>query len=204
MKFILGTKQNMVQVWNEDGKCFPATVLDAGPVVVTQIKNEDKDGYAAVQVAFGEKNARNINKALKGHIKELGNFRYIKEFRMDSDEAGKLNVGDSIEPSSFEEGDVVTISGVSKGKGFQGVVKRHNFAGGRRSHGQKHSEREPGSIGATGPQRVFKGVRMAGRMGSDRITVKNLKVLGVDKENNKILISGAIPGKRGTLIEIRG
>ena len=204
MKFILGTKQNMVQVWNEEGECFPATVLDAGHVVVTQIKSEDKDGYVAVQVAFGEKNARNINKALKGHFKDLGDFKYVKEFRMDSEEAGKLKIGDKIEISSFEEGDTVTISGVSKGKGFQGVVKRHGFAGGRRSHGQKHSEREPGSIGATGPQRVFKGVRMAGRMGSDRVTVKNLKVLGVDKENNKILISGAIPGKRGTLIEIRG
>ncbi len=204
MKFILGTKQNMVQVWNEEGKCFPATVLSAGPAFVTQIKNAEKDGYASVQVGFGEKNARNINKALKGHFKDLGNFRYIKEFRMDEEEAGKLKVGDTIELSSFEEGDVVQISGVSKGKGFQGVVKRHGFHGGPRSHGQKHSERECGSIGATGPQRVFKGVRMAGRMGSDRVTVKNLKVLGVDKENNKILISGAIPGKRGTLIEIRG
>jgi len=128
MKFILGTKQNMVQVWNEEGGCFPATVLDAGHVVVTQIKSEDKDGYVAVQVAFGEKNARNINKALKGHFKDLGNFKYIKEFRMDSEEAGKLKIGDKIEISSFEEGDTVTISGVSKGKGFQGVVKRHGFA----------------------------------------------------------------------------
>jgi len=204
MKFILGTKQNMVQVWNEEGKCFPATVLSAGPVIVTQIKNGEKDGYTSVQVGFGEKNIRNINKALKGHFKDLGNFRYVKEFRMEEEEAGKLKVGDTIELSSFEEGDVVQISGVSKGKGFQGVVKRHGFHGGPRSHGQKHSEREPGSIGATGPQRVFKGVRMAGRMGSDRVTVKNLKVIGIDKENNKILISGAIPGKRGTLIEIRG
>ncbi len=194
----------MVQVWNEEGKCFPATVLSAGPVVVTQIKNSEKDGYVSVQVGFGEKNVRNINKALKGHFKDLGNFRYVKEFRMDEEEAGKLKVGDIIEISSFEEGDIVQISGVSKGKGFQGVVKRHGFHGGPRSHGQKHSEREPGSIGATGPQRVFKGVRMAGRMGSDRVTVKNLKVIGIDKENNKILISGAIPGKRGTLIEIRG
>lgn len=204
MKFILGIKQNMVQIWNEEGKCFPATLLAAGPVVVTQIKTEDKDGYTAVQVGFGEKNPRNINKAIKGHVKDLGNFRYLKEFRMSAEDAGKLKVGDSIELSSFEEGDIVQVSGVSKGKGFQGVVKRHGFHGGPRSHGQKHSEREPGSIGATGPQRVFKGVRMAGRMGSDRVTVKNLKVLGIDKENNSMLVLGAIPGKRGTLIEIVG
>lgn len=204
MKFILGTKQNMVQVWNEEGKCFPATILNADPNTVTQVKNTDKDGYVAVQVGFGEKKERNINKALKGHFKDLGNFRYVKEFRVEEDEASSLNAGDKIEISSFEEGDTVQISGVSKGKGFQGVVKRHGFHGGPRSHGQKHSEREPGSIGSTGPQRVFKGVRMAGRMGSDRVTVKNLTILGVDKENNKILVSGAVPGKRGTLIEIRG
>lgn len=201
MKFILGTKQNMVQVWDEDGKCFPATILTAGPVTVTQLKNEEKDGYSAVQVGFASKNAKKINKALKGHLKNLGNFRYINEFRTDGKE---FKVGDTIDASLFEEGDIVQVSGVSKGKGFQGVVKRHGFHGGPRSHGQKHSEREPGSIGATGPQRVFKGVRMAGRMGSDRITVKNLKILQVDKENNTILISGAVPGKRGTLLEIRG
>ena len=115
-----------------------------------------------------------------------------------------MKLGDVINADTFEEGDKIQVTGTSKGKGFQGVVKRHGFHGGPRSHGQKHSEREPGSIGATGPQRVFKGVRMAGRMGSDRITVKNLKIVGVDKENNKILISGAVPGKRGTLLEIIG
>ena len=191
----------MVQVWNEEGKCFPATLLVAGPVTVTQLKSNEKDGYSAVQVGFGEKNAKKINKALKGHLKDLGNFRYINEFRTDDKE---FNVGDTIDVSLFEEGDIVQVSGISKGKGFQGVVKRHGFHGGPRSHGQKHSEREPGSIGATGPQRVFKGVRMAGRMGGDRVTVKNLKVLQVDKENNTLLISGAVPGKKGTLLEIRG
>jgi len=204
MKFILGTKQNMMQVWNEDGKCFPATLLVAGPVTVTQLKSNEKDGYGAVQVGFGQKNEKKINKALKGHLKDLGNFRYINEFSAKGEQALEYNVGDIIDVSLFEEGDTVQVSGVSKGKGFQGVVKRHGFHGGPRSHGQKHSEREPGSIGATGPQRVFKGVRMAGRMGSDRVTVKNLKVLQVDKENNTLLISGAVPGKRGTLLEIRG
>lgn len=202
MKFILGTKQNMMQVWNEAGKCFPVTVVNAGASVVTQIKSEEKDGYNSVQVGFGEKNEKKINKAMKGHFKDLGSFRFVKEFRLKG--SNDLKVGDKVEVSSFEEGDVVQVSGVSKGKGFQGVVKRHGFHGGPRSHGQKHSEREPGSIGATGPQRVFKGVRMGGRMGSDRITVKNLKIVAVDKENNKILISGAVPGKRGTLLEIIG
>ncbi len=202
MKFILGTKQNMIQVWNEDGKCFPATIINAGPSVVIAVKDEKKDGYIAIQVGFGEKNEKKINKPLKGHFKELGNFRYVKEFKLK--DSNEMKVGDKVDVSSFEQGDVIQVSGISKGKGFQGVVKRHGFHGGPRSHGQKHSEREPGSIGATGPQRVFKGVRMGGRMGSDRVTVKNLKVVGVDKENNKILISGAVPGKRGTLLEIIG
>lgn len=192
----------MMQIWNEDGECIPVTVVSAGPSVVTQVKNKEKDGYDALQIGFGEKNEKNINRALKGHFKDLGNFRFVKEFRVNGDI--DLRVGDKIDISSFAEGDLVQVSGVSKGKGFQGVVKRHGFHGGPRSHGQKHSEREPGSIGATGPQRVFKGVRMAGRMGSDRVTVKNLKIVGIDKENNKILISGAVPGKRGTLLEIIG
>ncbi|GMQ95054.1 MAG: 50S ribosomal protein L3 [Patescibacteria group bacterium] len=203
MKFILGTKQNMTQFFTEDGKCLPATVLSAGPVTVIQIKDEEKDGYKAVQVGFGEKNARNVSKSVAGHLKDLGKFRTLKEFSTKDEPASQYSVGDIIDASVFEEGDVVQVSGVTKGKGFQGVVKRHGFHGGPRSHGQKHSEREPGSIGATGPQRVFKGVRMGGRMGSDRVTVKNLKVLKVDKENNTLLISGAVPGKRGTLLEIR-
>lgn len=201
--FILGTKQNMEQVWDEAGKCTPVTVLNADSVTVVQIKTVEKDGYIAIVVAFGERNERNINKSLKGKFKDTGNFRYLKEFIVSEEEAGKLKVGDKIETTSFSEGDIVQVSGVTKGKGFQGVVKRHGFHGGRRSHGQKHSEREPGSIGATGPQRVFKGVRMGGRMGSDRVTVKNLKVVGIDKENGQMMISGALPGKRGTLLEVR-
>jgi len=204
MKFILGTKQNMTQFFGEDGVVAPATLLLAGPVVVLQTKNKEKDTYSAVQVGYGKK--RNITKALAGHFGELGSFRHVKEFRLgegDSSE-GALNRGDVIDVSVFTPGDVITVSGVTKGKGFQGVVKRHGFHGGRRTHGQKHSEREPGSIGATGPQRVFKGTRMAGRMGGDRVTVKNLRVLAIDKEKNEMLISGALPGRRGTLLEIRG
>ena len=205
MKFILGVKQNMMQVWSDDGKAIPVTVVDAGPVVVTQVKTSDgNDGYDAVQVGYGNKKEGKLSKALKGHFKGLGNFRYVKEFRAKNGEKPAFSVGDAIDVSIFSEGDTVQVTGTSKGKGFQGVVKRHGFAGGPRSHGQKHSEREPGSIGATGPQRVFKGVKMAGRMGSDRVTVKNLKVVGVDKDNNKLLISGAVPGSRGTLLEIIG
>lgn len=194
----------MVQIFQEDGACIPATLVSAGPIVVTQVKTKEKDGYCAVQVGFGTKNERNINKAEKGHLKDAGNIRYLKEVRTEGGDDEGVSVGDSMDVSMFSVGDIIRVSGVSKGKGFQGVVKRHGFHGGPRSHGQKHSEREPGSIGATGPQRVFKGTRMGGRMGSDRITVKNLKVVGVDLENNILLISGAVPGKRGTLLEIKG
>ncbi len=201
MKFILGTKQRMTQIFNEEGQCLPATILTAGPVIVTQVINEEKDGYNAVQVGFGEKKEKNIPNAQKKHFGDLGNFEVIREFRGDIAETKK---GDSIDVTIFEVGDKVVVSATSKGKGFQGVVKRHNFAGGPRTHGQKHSERAPGSIGSTGPQRVFKGTRMSGRMGSDRVTVKNLTVLQVDKNTNTLVISGAIPGRQGTLVEVRG
>ena len=201
MKFILGTKEKMTQTFDKDGLVAAVTVIQAGPVVVTQVKNKEKDDYSAVQVAFGEKKEKNINKPLKGHFKGLGNFWYSKEFRLEND-ATDYKVGDKIDLSIFEVGDEVTVSSISKGKGFQGVVKRHGFHGGRRSHGQKHSEREPGSIGATGPQRVFKGTKMGGRMGSDRVTVKSLKVVQIDKESNQLLVKGAIAGRKGTLVEV--
>jgi len=191
----------MSQVFDEKGAAVPVTVVNAGPVVVIGIKTEDKDGYSSIQVGYGERKPKNINNAQKGQFKELGNFEKVKEFRIDG---GEFKIGDKIDISVFEEGDNIIVSGTSKGKGFQGAVKRHGFHGGKRSHGQKHSEREVGSIGATGPQRVFKGTRMGGRMGFDRITVKNLKVVAIDKENNKLLISGAVPGRRGTILEIIG
>ncbi len=188
----------MTQTFDKEGVVYPVTVINAGPIVVTQIKDLDKDGYEAIQIGYGERHSKNINKPLKGHLKDLGNFKYIKEF----EKFGDLKLGDKIDVSSFAEGDSITISSISKGKGFQGVVKRHGFKGGPRTHGQKHSERKPGSIGAGGIQRVFKGLRMAGRMGSDRITVKNLKVVQVDKKNNILLVRGAVPGRKGTLVEI--
>jgi large subunit ribosomal protein L3 len=201
MKVILGTKEKMTQIFGEDGKVYPVTAIQTGPVVVTQVKTTEKDGYEAVQVGYDERKLKNINKAQQGHFGDLGNFRYVKEFKVP---AGEVKVGDKIDIENFEKGDKLVISSFSKGKGFQGVVKRHGFAGGRRSHGQKHSEREPGSIGATGPQRVFKGTRMAGRMGNDRVTLKKVEIIALDKENNKIFVKGAVPGRRGTLIEIQG
>lgn len=210
MKFILGVKKNMTQVFDEKGNVRPVTVLEAGPIVITQIKTKANDGYDAVQVGFGTKKEKNINKAIKGHVKGLGNFRYIKEFRMEDEKDIKalagMKVGDKIDVSTFKEGDKITVSSISKGKGFQGVVKRHGFKGGPRSHGQKHSEREPGSIsgGTREGGRVPKKMRMAGRTGSDRVTIQGLKVIQLDQATNELLVLGAVAGRRGTLIEIVG
>ena len=193
----------MSQVWDEDGRVTPVTVIAVGPNVVTQVKTEEKDGYSAVQVGWGSRNPKNISKAVKGHIKELGNFKGLKEFRVE----GSLSsaVGDKIDADVFKAGDAVVVSAISKGKGFQGGVKRHGFHGGRRTHGQKHSEREPGGIGGGGRAggRVAKGMRMAGRMGGDRVTIKGVRIVQVDTAKNVILVSGAVPGRRGTLVEIR-
>lgn len=204
MKFILATKEEMTQYFAEDGKCYAATLLNAGPLTVTQIKSKEKDGYAAVQVGFGTRLSKRVNKPQRGALKELGAFRYLREYRPKEDESSNLKVGDKVTVEVFRPGDIVTVSGVTKGKGFQGVVKRHGFRGGPRSHGQKHSEREPGSIGSTGQQKVSKGRRMAGRMGGNRVTVKGLKILAVDSTNNLLLVSGAVPGRRGSLIEVNG
>ena len=204
MKFLLATKQEMTQYFSDDGKCVAATLLSAGPVTVTEVRTKERDGYEAVQFGFGTQLPKRVNKPQIGALKELGVFRYMREYRPKSGGVADLKAGDKITVEAFAPGDDVEVSGTSKGKGFQGVVKRHGFHGGPRSHGQKHSEREPGSIGATGPQRVVAGTRMAGRMGSDRVTVKGLKVLAIDKANNLLLVSGAIPGRRGTLIEVKG
>ncbi|HNU95376.1 MAG TPA: 50S ribosomal protein L3 [Candidatus Paceibacterota bacterium] len=208
MKFILGKKLQMTQCFQEDGTCVPVTVISAGPLVVTQVKNPDVDGYTSVQVAYEEQKENRATKAHLGHVsaragKEDGinkAYKHLREFR----DIEEIKEGDVITVSAFKEGDIVTVSGISKSKGFQGVVKRHNFAGGPRTHGQKHSEREPGSIGGGLRNRVPKGMRMAGRMGGDRITIKNLEVVGVDNANNQLLIKGAIPGRRGTLVEVIG
>lgn len=200
MKFTLATKQHMTEFFSEDGKVHPATILKATPLTVTALKTVATDGYDAIQVAQGEQKKERLSKALLGHLKGTA-YKVVKEFRTP---AGDLSVGATIACDIFSKGDVVTVSSTSKGKGFQGVMKRHNFTGGWGQHGQKHSAREAGSIGATGPQRVLKGKRMAGRMGSDRVTQKNVTILDVDTENGLILIKGAVAGKRGTLVEIKG
>jgi large subunit ribosomal protein L3 len=202
MKIILGTKQNMTQLFLEGGEVSPVTAIKAETGVVTMVKDVDRDGYVAVQIGVGERNPKRLSKAVKGHFGDLGSFRYVREFRVKDNSEIVFKRGDTIALDQFSEGDVVELTGVSKGKGFQGVVKRHGFAGGRRSHGQKHSEREPGSIGAGGVQRVFKGTRMGGRMGSETVTEKNVQVVKVDQEAGLMYVRGAVPGRRGTLIKI--
>ena len=207
MKFILGTKDGMTQVFDANGTCFPATVLRVDPMTVTAVKTVDQNGYAAVQIASGEQKPQRLNKPELGH--QGGAKKHVKEFRARASRGESTEgyeTGATIDVSAFAPGDTVVVSAVSKGKGFQGVVKRHGFGGGRASHGQKHSLREPGSIGggARAGGRVAKNMRMAGRMGGDRITVKNLTVLQVNKDENLLLIKGAIPGRRGTLVEVRG
>lgn len=201
MKFILGTKENMAEFFSEEGAAIPVTIVSAGPITVTRVFEKDKDGYNAVQVGFGAAKAKRVTKARAGQMKG-GNYSTLKEFRLKPGQENPAKEGDVIDVSVFEAGEKIQVSSVSKGKGFQGVVKRHGFKGGRRSHGQKHSEREPGSIGGGLRTHVPKGMRMAGRMGSDRVTQKNLKVVHVDKENNLLLVAGAIAGRRGSLVEI--
>ncbi len=189
----------MTQFFDDEGAVQPATILSAGPLTVTQVKTKEKDGYDGIQVASISQKKERVSKSVLGHSNEA--FKIIKEFKCST---GDIQKGANINLDVFKAGDIVTISGVSKGKGFQGVVKRHGFKGGWGQHGQKHSLREPGSIGGGGRAggRVVKGMRMAGRMGSDRVTQKNVKVLDVDIENGVILVKGAVPGRRGTVVEI--
>ncbi len=191
----------MSQVFQEDGSVAPVTVIKTYPSTVVFIREPERDGYRALQLGAGERKDKNVSKAVRGHTKKYGTFRFLKEFRINNDKVP--TEGDVFDVTQFSPGDKLIISSISKGKGFQGVVKRHNFAGGPRSHGQKHSEREPGSIGATGPQRVFKGTKMAGRMGSIRTTVKNVTVVRVLPEEGHLLVKGAVPGREGTLVEIK-
>jgi len=206
-KFILGTKKAMTQVFDAEGRAFPATILSAGPVTITQVKTIENDGYSAFQIGYGEQKESRLGKAVAGHLKGKGaaNFRHLGEFCVSTEEATKFKIGDKIDLSMFAVGDNVTVRSESKGKGFQGGVKRHHFKGGSRTHGQKHSEREVGTIsggGRGGSGRVAKGKRMPGRMGGDMVTVKNLKVLQVRPETNEIVIHGSLPGRKGVLVSI--
>jgi large subunit ribosomal protein L3 len=200
MKALLGTKIGMTQIISEDGKAVPVTIIKAGPVTVTQVKSVDTDGYNAVQVGFDE--GKNLSKAVAGHVKASNTTpKHIREFRVDTlpEEA---TVGSTIDVTSFTLGDVVDATGISKGKGFAGNIKRHNFNRHKKSHGGKGNTRRPGSIGSMYPQKVFKGKRMAGRMGHDQVTVKNLIVSYIDAENNVIGLRGAVPGPKKGLIVI--
>ena len=200
IKGMIGKKLGMTQLFRQDGRAEAVTAVAAGPCTVVQLKTDDKDGYNAAQLGFGE--AKKIKSPQKGHMKETGSFRYMKEFRLDDTKGVK--VGDNIDVSMFEAGDLVDITGISRGKGFAGVVKRYNFAGGPKTHGQSDRHRAGGSIGASAsPSRVLKGTRMPGRMGNDRVTARKLEVIQADKEKNLLLVKGAVPGGVNGILLIR-
>ena len=198
MKALLGTKIGMTQIIGEDGVTTPVTLIQAGPVTVTQVKSVETDGYSAVQVAYGE--GKNLSKAEAGHVKSAGvTPKEIREFRVD--DLGEIKVGDSWNVTEFELGDMVDATGISKGKGWAGTIKRHNFKRHRKTHGGKGNTRRVGSIGSMYPQKIFKGKRMAGHMGAERVTVQNLRVAYLSAEDNLIGVKGAIPGpKKGTIV----
>jgi large subunit ribosomal protein L3 len=203
MEGILGRKVGMTQIYVEDGTVIPVTVIKAGPCLVVQRKTADTDGYEAVQIGLVEEKPAKPNQPQGGHFKKAGvaPVRKVEEFRLDSGE--ELKAGDEIKASMFNEKDYVDVVGTSKGKGFQGVMKRHNFAGGRGSHGSMF-HRAPGSIGSSAyPSRVFKGMRMTGRMGGERVTTKNLQIVKVDAEQNLIYVRGAVPGPKSGYVAIR-
>ena len=202
MKALLGTKIGMTQITSKDGVMIPVTLISAGPVTVTQVKTVESDGYIAVQVAYGE--GKNLSKAVAGHTKPAGSTpKFIREIRVDELPEG-LSLGNTFDVTTFSLGDIVDVTGTSKGKGFAGTVKRHNFMTSRHTHGGQGDVRKVGSIGSMYPQHVFKGKRMAGRMGHDQVTVKNLVVAYLDPQNNLIGLRGAVPGPKKGLIIIGG
>lgn len=201
MKFIIAKKAGMSQLFGADGRARAVTVLEVEPNVVTQVKTEAREGYNAVQVGALETLAKRLTKPQRGHLKDLAPLKYLTEFRTKN---GELKRGDTVKVNVFSPGDKVTVSGVSVGKGFQGVVKRHGFAGGPASHGHRHVLRAPGAIGGRFPQRVLKGKRMAGRTGGKQVTVKNLEIIRVDESKNLLFVAGPVPGKKGRLVKIIG
>jgi large subunit ribosomal protein L3 len=199
IKGTIGRKIGMTQLFQDNGEVV-VTAIEAGPCFVTQVKTEAKDGYNAVQLGFGE--TKRLNSPQKGHLKGIGQFKYLRELSVEDVEP--VQVGQKIDVDMFKLGDLVDVTGVSKGKGFAGVVKRHHFAGGPKTHGQSDRHRAPGSVGATtSPGRVFKGTRMAGHMGDRRVTVRNLKVLDVDLARHLLLVKGAVPGSKKGLLLIK-
>lgn len=204
-KGILGKKLGMTQIFTDEGKMVPVTVIEAGPCVVTQMKTVETDGYNAVQVGFGAIKDKHLNKPLKGHFTKAGvsPVRFVREFRLS--DTPEYTVGQELKADVFEAGELVDVTGISRGKGFAGTIKRHGFARGPRSHGSK-SYREPGSIGSRmsgGGGKVFKGKKLPGRMGQDKVTVQRLQIVRADADRNLILIKGAVPGAKGSLIAIR-
>jgi large subunit ribosomal protein L3 len=197
---ILGRKLGMAQIFHKDGTAVPVTIIEAGPCTVVQVKTKERDGYEAVQLGFGHR--KRVNSPLKGHFQGLGQFRFLREFKVDSVE--EWEVGKKVGVEVFEPGDLVDISAVSKGKGFAGVMKRHGFGGGPKSHGQSDRGRAPGSIGGgTDPGRVLKGRRMAGHMGAQQVTVRHLRVVQADPAKGILMLRGAVPGPRSALLKIR-
>ena len=200
---ILGRKLGMTQVWGEDDTIVPVTVIQAGPCVISQVKTTETDGYEAVQIGFGDIKEKKVNKPMQGHFAKAGvaPMRYLREVRVE--DASEHAVGDTLTVEAFNDVDKVDVIGVSKGKGFAGVIKRYGFAGGPGGHGH-HVHRAPGSVGmCADPARVLKGLRLPGHMGCDRVTVRNLKLVRVDEENNLLLVKGAVPGGKGALVQIR-
>lgn len=201
---MIGKKVGMTQIFTQDGRCVPVTVIKAGPCTILQKKTTATDGYNALQLGFEEvKKPSSINRPMRGHFRKAakGAFRKIVEFR--TDEVDSYEVGQAIDLDAFQEGDRVAVTGESKGRGFQGVVKRHGFAGGRETHGSMN-HRGPGAIGQCAwPARVFKGHRMAGQMGNERVTIRNLEIMQIDKQNNLLLIKGSVPGAKNNFVLIR-
>jgi large subunit ribosomal protein L3 len=197
---ILGRKLGMTQIFEKDGTAVPVTAIEAGPCIVVQVKTQEQDGYQAVQLGFGSR--KRVNSPQKGHMKGLGQFRYLREFRVDDLPAWE--VGKKVGCEIFQAGDYVHVSGASKGRGFAGVMKRHGFHGGPKTHGQSDRARAPGSIGAgTDPGRVIKGMKMAGHMGTGQVTVKNLRVIDSNPASGIIMVKGPVPGNEGELVRIR-
>ncbi|HEY90963.1 MAG TPA: 50S ribosomal protein L3 [Dehalococcoidia bacterium] len=197
---IIGKKLGMSQVFRDNGKVEAVTVVEAGPCCVTQVRTDAKEGYGSIQLGFGKE--KKLNSPERGHVKGLDQFNHLREFRVE--DTGEFQVGDKVDAGLFEAGDLIDVTATSRSKGFAGVVKRHHFKGGPKTHGQSDRHRAPGSIGATTtPGRVFKGTRMAGRMGGDTVTVRNLEVYRSDSERNLLLVKGALPGPRNGLLLIK-
>jgi len=204
LKVILGKKLGMSQIFDREGKPLPVTMIEAGPCYVSAIRTKEKDGYSALQLGFGQ--AKRLTKPEEGRLKKLKipvKLKYFREFRVDEEVVAKMKVGDQIDVSNFQVGDKVSVTGISKGKGFAGTIKRHGFARGPETHGSDH-QRRPGSIGSMFPQRVVKGKKMAGHMGQERVTIKGLQVVSVLPERNIMMVKGAVPGSRKALLMIKG